>query len=494
MTEHYDYDLVVIGGGSGGLVAAQQAAKLGARVCLFDYVEPSPKGTTWGLGGTCVNVGCIPKKLMHQASLLGESQNDFSDFGWNTWNDLKHDWERLVENVTNHISSLNWGYKNRLKSSQVTYVNAEASFLDPHTIQYRERIKVAFSWAEQEKQMTAKHVIVAIGGRPKYPDILGAELAISSDDLFRLERPPGKTLVVGASYVALECAGFLGGLGYPTTVMIRSIPLRGFDQDMAEKVVTYMSEKQICQFLRETIPIQMEKAEDGKILVKYKKTTSSEILTEVYDTVLFAIGRQINSESLHLEGLETVSNGKIPVDSNHQSRVDNVYVIGDAVENSLELTPIAMMEGRQVANHLFSVENREDIIAKPTYTPSAVFTPLEYGFVGLSNEEALAKYGEEGCETYHSYFTPLEWRLSERGDNYCYCKIIVEKASDLVVGLHILSPNAGEIVSGFSVALNMGLKRQVLLDNLAIHPTVSEELFKLEISLSSGEDPTNQGC
>ena len=485
-----DYDLIVIGGGSGGLVAAKEAAKIGAKVCLFDYVEPSPKGTTWGLGGTCVNVGCIPKKLMHNAGNIGETLlNDLSCNGWNINNKVKHDWESLVDNVNSHIGSLNWNYRMSLKTNQVTYINAFASFKDSSTVKYLDPN------SNHTKYLTAKHYIIAIGGRPRYPDIPGINLAITSDDIFKLPSSPGKTLVVGASYVALECGGFLGSLGYKTKIMIRSIPLRGFDQDMAEKVVSYMENTDICEFIRDSVPNSLEKTEGGMIKVIYQH--HEQLITEEFDTVLFAIGRQINSKNLELENLKTnPSNGKLIVTENFKTNIPNIYVIGDAVQDSLELTPIAIKQGKDLAKLLFEpsdIDNQHNQLIN-NYVPSAVFTPLEYGFVGLSKLDADNKYGSDDYETFHSYFTPLEWRVTEREHNSCYCKILVLKQTDMVIGLHILAPNAGEIVSGFSVALNMGLTRKTLQESVAIHPTISEELFKLDISVSSGLSPTDSGC
>ena len=227
----HHYDLVVIGGGSGGLACSKAAARLGKKVAVCDFVKPSPAGTTWGLGGTCVNVGCIPKKLMHQAALLGEAIEDAVAYGWDVGTvegaKPKHSWERLVGVVQSHVKSLNAGNLKQLKSQEVTYYNAFASFTDERTLR-------CVGPGGEETTLTADSFVLAPGGRPRYPNIPGAEEhCISSDDVFALASPPGKTLVVGASYVALECAGFLRGLGSDVTVMMRSIPLRGFDEQAA---------------------------------------------------------------------------------------------------------------------------------------------------------------------------------------------------------------------------------------------------------------------
>ena len=216
----------MIGGGSGGLAVSKRAAALGKKVAVCDFVQPSPVGTTWGLGGTCVNVGCIPKKLMHQAALLGEGLKDATSYGWEL-PEVKHNWENMVGAVTMHIKSLNFGYRSELMSNGIKYLNAYAKFIDERTVH-------AVDKKSKTHVITADAFVLATGGRPRYPDIPGAkEFGITSDDIFSMKTPPGKTLVVGASYVALECAGFIHGVGFEATVMMRSIPLRGFDQQMA---------------------------------------------------------------------------------------------------------------------------------------------------------------------------------------------------------------------------------------------------------------------
>jgi len=212
----------VIGGGSGGISAARNAARLGKKVALADFVKPSPLGSKWGLGGTCVNVGCIPKKMMHYSATLAEARDDQNRQGWNIDTKQEFDWGKLVKNVQMHIKSLNWGYKSDMIKNKIKYINSYATFADQHTI--------LCDNGKKQETFTAQHIVIATGGRPSYPGIPGdKEFGITSDDLFSLPKAPGKTLVVGASYVALECAGFLTAFGYDTTVMVRSIFLRGFD-------------------------------------------------------------------------------------------------------------------------------------------------------------------------------------------------------------------------------------------------------------------------
>lgn len=217
----YDYDLFVIGGGSGGISSARWAGKAGKKVAVADFVKPSPAGTTWGLGGTCVNVGCIPKKLMHYAALLSEAKEDQKAAGL-AISEEGHDWKTMVTCINKHIKTLNWGYKTELIKAGVKYFNSYATFIDAHTIELDN--------GKKKETVTADKIVIACGGRPSLPDIPGAkEFGISSDDIFWKKEAPGKTLVVGASYVALECGGFLASLGYDVSIMVRSILLRGFD-------------------------------------------------------------------------------------------------------------------------------------------------------------------------------------------------------------------------------------------------------------------------
>ncbi|KAG5840454.1 hypothetical protein ANANG_G00188990 [Anguilla anguilla] len=489
LTGKFDYDLVVIGGGSGGLACSKEAAQFGKKVAVLDYVEPSPKGTKWGLGGTCVNVGCIPKKLMHQAALLGTAVKDARKYGWNIPAPVSHDWPTMAEAVQNHVRSLNWGHRVQLQDKKVKYFNLKGSLVDEHTIR-------GVSKSGKETVLTAASVVIATGMRPKFPaDVPGAvEHSISSDDLFWLRESPGKTLVVGASYVALECAGFLTGIGLDTTVMVRSIALRGFDQQMAGLVTDYM-DSYGTKFSWECVPNKVEKLASGALRVTWEDPGSRAEASDTFDTVLWAIGRAAETRTLNLEkvgvALEEES-GKVIVDDCEASSVPNIYAIGDIGEGRPELTPVAIKAGRLLARRLFGA-SRE--LMNYNNIPTTVFTPLEYGCVGLSEEEAERRHGKDAIEVYHAFYKPLEFTVAERDASQCYIKAVCLREGDQpILGLHFTGPNAGEVTQGFALGFQCGATYRHLLATVGIHPTCAEEVIKLNITKRSGLDPMVTGC
>ena len=347
----------------------------------------------------------------------------------------------MVESVQNHIGSLNWGYRVALREKNVKYLNAYASFVDQNTIKTVDK-------KGKESLHTAKNFILATGGRPRYPDIPGAkEFGITSDDIFSLPYNPGKTLFVGASYISLECAGFAHGVGVPATVMVRSILLRGFDQQIANKIGDYMESSGI-NFIRECVPVKLELLEEGKpgkikVTAKYNDGTEYE---DWFNTVCFAIGRDAETAKLGLDKVNVElnpKNGKVIHDENEKTTADNIYAIGDMLDGKPELTPVAIQAGILLARRLCKVsEVKTDYVNVAT----TVFTPIEYGCVGLSEEDAEKQYGED-VEVYHKAFTPLEWTVPHRPENACYVKLICLKSQDeKVVGLHYLGPEAGEVI------------------------------------------------
>lgn len=490
VSSSYEYDLIVIGGGSGGLAAAKEAANLGKKVALLDFVKPSPQGTSWGLGGTCVNVGCVPKKLMHRASILGEEFHDSKAFGWDVPPQIKHNWDTMKNAIQDHIGSLNWGYRVDLRDKKVNYVNGYGEFINNHKIN-------ATKQNDTTVEMTAEYFIVATGERPRYPDIPGAkEYAITSDDLFSLPYCPGKTLCIGASYVSLECAGFLAGLGLDTTVMVRSILLRGFDQQCAEIIGDYMQKHKV-KFIRGAVPTKIERIEEGTP-GKYRvtaQTSATEQIVEEYNTILMAIGRDPCTSGIGLENVGVQLNpksGRVICNDQDQTSTAHIYAIGDIVEGRPQLTPVAIQAGRLLARRLFT---SSPVLCDYRSVPTTVFTPIEYGAIGYSEEDAVQAFGEDNIEVYHSNFMPLEWTVPHHEENACYAKIICNSAeNERVIGFHVVGPNAGEITQGYAVAMRRGATKEDFDMTIGIHPTCSETFTTLSVTKRSGESTEVSGC
>lgn len=482
----YDYDIFVIGGGSGGISCAKESAKLGKKVGIADFVKPSPQGTSWGLGGTCVNVGCIPKKLLHYTALAGEMRHDQNSCGWTVDTSIPHDWSKMITTVNNHIFKLNFGYMSEIMDLQIDLKIAYATFPDPKNPHLIELTDVQ----NKKTTVTSERVILATGGRPKYLNIEGMkELCITSDDLFWQKKAPGKTLVLGGGYVALECGGFIQGLGHEVEILYRSICLRGFDRDMVTKITNYMK-KQGTVFNKGEA-LSMNKLENGMIEVKVTVDDGNgnmmEQVREV-ETVLVAVGRDPVTKTMGLQelGVDMNHRGYIKVDKNDQTSVPNIFAIGDIAEWNLELTPVAIKQGKYLAHRLFG---KKELYIDLKFVATAVFTPLEYGSVGLSEEEAINDFGEEDIEIYHTNFKPLEWNFLASHDNKsCYCKVVVKKSDDKVLGIHIVSPSAGEIIQAYTAVVQFGLTYDQMNQMVAIHPTIAEELLLLEFTKK--ENPT----
>uniref|UniRef100_A0A8C7C497 thioredoxin-disulfide reductase (NADPH) n=1 Tax=Oncorhynchus kisutch TaxID=8019 RepID=A0A8C7C497_ONCKI len=468
LTGTFDYDLVVIGGGSGGLACSKEAAQLGQKVAVLDYVEPSVKGTKWGIGGTCVNVGCIPKKLMHQAALLGTALKDAQKY---------EQWKPAVQN---HVRSLNWGHRVQLQDKEVKYLNVKGSLLDEHTVKGLTR-------TGKEIMLTAKNIVIATGGRPKYPThIPGAvEHGITSDDIFWLKESPD---------VALECAGFLTGIGLETTVMVRSIPLRGFDQQMAGLVTDYM-EAYGTKFSWRSVPKSVDKLSSGVLQVTWTEEQTGKDQRDTFDSVLWAVGRAPETKTLGLEKVGVKLNkesGKILVAADESTSVPNIYAFGDIGEGRPELTPTAIKAGKLLARRLAGQTNE---LMNYDNVATTVFTPLEYGCVGLSEEEAESRHGKDSIEVYHAFYKPLEFTVAERDASQCYIKVVCKRGGDQrILGLHFTGPNAGEVTQGFAMGFQCGATLTHLKETVGIHPTCAEELTKVNVSKRSGLDATVTGC
>lgn len=488
----YDYDYIVIGGGPGGMASAKEAASCGARVLLLDYVKPSTQGTTWGVGGTCVNVGCVPKKLMHYAGMMGSLlKYDSGAYGWK-YENLKHDWTGLVKTVQSHVKSLNFGYLTGIRSAKVKYVNGQGELQDSHTVKYY--VKGDKSKVEC---VSGKYILIATGCRPNIPeDVVGAkELSITSDDIFSLKKEPGKTLVVGASYVALECAGFLNSLGYDVTVAVRSIILRGFDQQCANKVKAFMEEQGVL-FLNGKLPKQLSKTTEGKIEVIFQDDSKEE-----YDTVLYATGRKPYLEEMNLNSVNiqtNPSNHKIIANPDGSTNVPNIFAVGDIVQGVPELAPVAIKAGEILARRLFKQSNE---LMDYTYIATSIYTPIEYGCCGYSEEKAYETFGKDNVEVFLQEFNNLEISAVHRKKNpiarvdeydedissTCLAKLVcLKNEENRVIGFHYVGPNAGEVTQGMGLALKLKVKKKDFDECVGIHPTDAESFMNLFVTRSSG--------
>ncbi|WP_295037246.1 glutathione-disulfide reductase [Sulfitobacter sp.] len=447
----FDYDLFVIGGGSGGVRAARVAAgEHDAKVGLAEEDR---------YGGTCVIRGCVPKKLMVFASGYADVVDEAKCFGW----DLKagpFDWHDFKGRLNTELDRLEGVYRKLLKNSGVDTFDARARIKDPHT--------VALSDGTEK---TAKHILIASGGRPVRPEIENAELGLVSDDLFHLEKLPKSILIIGGGYIACEFACILNGLGVEVTQYYRGAQiLRGFDEEARGMVAEMMQEKGIDLHLGTNILEMTPSHEDGSGPMKVKPTNGTE---KMFDQVLFATGRRPNSDDMGLEdlGVKLGRSGEIEVDEYSQTAVPSVYAIGD-VTNRINLTPVAIREGMAFVETVFG--------GNPTpvdhdLVPSAIFTQPEMGTVGLS-EEAAREAGP--IEVYATSFKPMQGAFAGKADRVLM-KLIVCADTRVVLGCHIVAPNAGELIQMVGIAVKMGATKEQFDATCAVHPTMSEELVTM---------------
>jgi len=442
----FDLDFFVIGGGSGGVRAARIAAGLGARTALAEERY---------LGGTCVNVGCIPKKLFSYASHYARDFEDAAGYGWSLPVQPVFDWSVLMTNKDKEIARLNGIYLNLLRNAGVQVFEERATLVDRHTV------KVGV------QTLRCREILIATGGWPFVPDIPGRELAINSNDAFALQALPSSILIVGGGYIAVEFAGIFAGLGVKTTLAYRgSTLLRGFDTEVAAHFQTELAK---YATLRLNAEVNGLRRQHGGIVATMQD--GSEIVAE---HVLFATGRAPNTAGLGLEnaGVRLSANGAVVVNQHFTTSISNIHAVGDVIDR-VALTPVALAEGQLLARRLFGGEQRE-----MTYDniPTAVFCHPEIATVGLSEDAARGKGIE--IKLFRSRFTPLRHTLSGRAEK-AFLKLVVDSATDKVLGAHMLGDAAAEILQGLAIAIAMGATKSDFDRTLGIHPSAAEEFVTM---------------
>ncbi len=444
------YDFIVIGGGSGGIAAARRAAEYGANVLLIEYGP---------LGGTCVNVGCVPKKVMWNTAQIRETLDIAGDYGFDVEN-RGFSWDTIKHSRDAYIKRLNGIYDKNLSNSKVTVINGTGRFVSDHVIEVN------------GSRFSAPHILIATGGRPSIPDIPGAELGISSDGFFELESLPSNTLVIGAGYIATELAGVLHGLGSNVTMLLRKDKLlRTFDHTIHELVMEQMEASGI-KILKN---VQLEGLLDGgNGRMGFRDGGGA---TETgFDCIIWAIGRHTNITSLTLENtaVETDSRGFIVTDEFQNSSVKGIYAVGD-VTHRAPLTPVAIAAGRRLSDRVFN--DQHDAKLDYDNIATVVFSHPPIGTVGLTEAEARAQYGDT-LKIYQSQFINMRYAVSEHKPPTAV-KLITTGDEEKIVGCHVIGDGADEMIQGFAVAIKMGATKKNFDDTVAIHPTSSEELVTL---------------
>lgn len=442
----FDFDLFVIGAGSGGVRAARVAARLGAKVAVAEENY---------LGGTCVNVGCVPKKLFVYASQFSQAFKNSAGFGWQMEQAL-FNLNQLITNKNLEIQRLNNVYQQLLENSGVEIFAQRATIVDDNTITLDER------------KISARYILIATGGWPVMPDLPGIELAISSNEAFFLEYLPKQVIVVGGGYIAVEFAGIFNGLGIDTSIVYRGpLFLKGFDGEIREFLAKEMEKCHITMEFNSNV----ERIDSGANGLSVRLTDHRSLSA---DTVMFATGRLPNTRGIGLEnvGVDTDSQDAIIVDNNYQTSNPSFYAIGD-VTNRINLTPVALAEGIAVANYLFN-DDRKPVDYHNV--PSCVFSQPNLGTVGLNEETARENFDD--IVIFRSEFTPLKHTLSKSAVKNLM-KMIVDKKTDRVLGVHMVGEDAGEIIQGIAIALKAGATKSVFDATIGIHPTAAEEFVTM---------------
>ncbi|AFY40851.1 glutathione-disulfide reductase [Nostoc sp. PCC 7107] len=447
----YGFDLFVIGAGSGGIATARRAAEYGAKVGIAEFDR---------LGGTCVNRGCVPKKLMVYASHFPDVFEESQGYGWNPVESTLN-WEKMIMVVNNEVNRLNGIYQKMLDNSKVEVFQGYGKFVDSHTIIVGER------------QVTADKVLIAVGGKPVRPNILGIEHAITSDDIFHLKEQPKRVVILGGGYIGCEFACILNGLGCEVTQVIRGDKiLRGFDEDIRSEIQQSMINHGI-QILNNIELIAIDKSAEGvKVTVKGSGDSEETVVADAVS--LAAVGRKPNTQNLGLENTKVQHrDGAILVDKYSCTNEENIYAVGDCTDK-INLTPVAINEGRALADTVFGGKSR---IMSYVNVPTAIFTTPEAATVGLTEAEARDKYGD-AVKIYRSRFRPMYYTLAGK-DEKTLMKLIVDGSTDKVVGAHMVGNSAAEIIQGVAIAVKMGATKADFDATVGIHPTSAEEFVTM---------------
>jgi glutathione reductase (NADPH) len=440
---------LVIGGGSGGLAHAQRAAEYGARAAVIEYGP---------LGGTCVNVGCVPKKVMWYAAEMQHHLEHAADYGFDV--DVSgHDWASLKARRDAYVTRLNGIYENNLDRRGVDYIQGAAHFVDPHTL------------AVGDEHYRAERIAIATGGRPMVPDVPGAGYGIVSDDFFTLEERPQRVLIAGSGYIAVELGGVFNALGSDVNIVVRKDGIvRSFDAMLGEEVMEAMENSGI-RFDTRVIPASVEKTDDGLVMNSEDGRRFGPV-----DCVLWAIGREPNSDTLRLDaaGVHTDEQGFIPVDKFQATNVEHIFAIGD-VTGAQALTPVAIAAGRRLADRIYG--KMEGRYLDYRLVPTVIFSHPPMGTVGMTEAEARAEHGD-AIKVYLSRFTPMYYALGEKKQR-SVMKLITAGSDERIVGCHVIGDGADEMMQGFAVAIRMGATKKDFDDTVAIHPTSAEEFVTM---------------
>jgi glutathione reductase (NADPH) len=446
-----EFDLIVIGGGSGGVACARRAAEYGARVAIIEAGR---------LGGTCVNVGCVPKKLMWNAADLADGAHDAVEYGFSI-DSVAFDWPVLKQKRDAYIAKLNGIYQSLLEKSRVEIVRGWAKFRDRRTVVVGDRMLVG------------KHIVVATGGRPVLPDLPGMELGITSDGFFELEAQPGRVAVVGSGYIAVELSGIFAELGSKTTLVCRGNGvLRSFDAMIGESTVRLLQEAGVT-IATGAWPQAVERAADGSLEVIARDGSRKGPV----DCIVWAVGRAPAVEDIGLKeaGVALDAYGYIVTDKYQMTNVEGIYAIGD-VTGRAQLTPVAIAAGRHLSDRVFGGHQGRYLDYKNI--PTVIFGHPTIGTVGLSEEAARADFGSDAVKVFKASFVPMYYAPLTRKPR-CDMKLVTVGPEQRVVGVHVVGPGADEMMQGFAVAVRMGATKKDFDDTVAIHPTVAEELVTM---------------